>query len=185
MMNPTYASLRLFSKAALSCLVLLLGAWDARSAEPEWQVGLAQVKITPPWPVVMAGYAGRDKPFEKVETDLYAKALALKDRQGQLGVLVTSDLLGFSAAVAEPICARLQQKIGLRREQILLNSAHIHTGPQLSLNPKGRESQAAGDVQRTVEYTRQLQDQIVDLVAQAVSHLEPAQLSWSVGSVPL
>lgn len=181
MKNPTCAAIRLFSWVAVCCLVLFLGVSPAAAAEPEWQVGLAQVKITPSQPVVMAGYAGRDRPFEKVETDLYAKALALKDRQGQIAVLVTSDLLGFPAPVAEPICTRLEQKIGLRREQILLNSAHIHTGPLLNLNPKGREGQAAGDVQRTVEYTRQLQDQIVDLVERAVSRLEPAQLAWSVG----
>ena len=83
----------------LSCVVCWLGIGHVWSAEPAWQVGLAHVKITPPWPVVMAGYAGRDKPFEKVENDLYAKALALKDSQGQLAVLVTSDLLGFWAAV--------------------------------------------------------------------------------------
>src|SRR5438876_7545982 len=126
MQKQPCAWIRFSSWAALSCLVGLLGVPGARSADPEWQVGLAGVKITPPFPVVMAGYAGRDKPFEKVETDLYAKALALKDRQGQLAVLVTSDLIGFPAAVAEPICARLEQKLGLRREQILLNSAHTH-----------------------------------------------------------
>ncbi len=184
MTNQTCAKVRLCATLILSGVVWLLSVWGAMAAEPEWQVGLAQVKITPPWPVVMAGYAGRDRPFEKVETDLYAKALALKDHQGKLAVLVTSDLLGFPAAVAEPMAARLEQKIGLRREQLLLNSAHTHTGPALSLNPKGREGLAEGDAQRTVEYTRQLQNQIVELVTQAVSRLEPARLSWGVGVCP-
>src|SRR5262245_12690452 len=54
----------------------------ARAAEPEWKIGLAQVKVTPERPVFLAGYASRNKPFEKVEADLYAKALALEDRDG-------------------------------------------------------------------------------------------------------
>jgi hypothetical protein len=53
----------------------------------EWKAGLATVKITPEKPVPMAGYASRTKPFEKVEQDIYAKALALEDRQGHRAVL--------------------------------------------------------------------------------------------------
>ena len=49
-------------------------------------------------------------------------------------MLVTSDLIGFPAAVAEPICERIREKTGLKRAQILINSAHIHTGPVLSLD---------------------------------------------------
>src|SRR5215510_1434338 len=119
--------------AAVACLALLGLGPGAAAAEPEWKVGLAQVKITPERPVRMSGYAGRTKPFEKVAADLYVKALVLEDSKGQRGVLVTSDLLGFPAAVAEPICARIQKKTGLKREQILLNSSHTHAGPHLGL----------------------------------------------------
>jgi hypothetical protein len=169
--------------AAAGCLALLLAAPAARPAEPDWKVGLAQVKITPSQPVVLAGYAGRTKPFAKVETDLYAKALVLEDRLGQRAALVTTDLIGLSAAVAEPVCERLHAQTGLRREHILLNSSHTHTGPALSLDPKAREGLPAGDAQRTVEYTRQLQDRLVEVVVQAASRLEPATLSWGGGVV--
>ena len=91
-------------------------------------------------------------------TELYAKALALEDGTGRLAVLVTTDLIGLSAAVAEPVCERLASKAKLQREQILLSSSHIHTGPTLGLDPAPRDGRAAGDAQRTVEYTRQLQD---------------------------
>ena len=43
----------------------------------EWKAGLATIKITPETPVPMAGYASRVKPYERVEQDIYAKALAL------------------------------------------------------------------------------------------------------------
>jgi hypothetical protein len=162
----------------------LLTAVGAPAAEPEWKVGLAQVKITPQQPVLLAGYASRNHAFDKVESDLYAKALVVEDRQGQRAVLITSDLIGFSAAVAEPICQRLREKAGLRREQILINSSHTHTGPLLSLKPTGEQGQPAGEIQRNIDYTRQLQDTVVDLVQRAMSRLEPARLSWGVGVVP-
>jgi hypothetical protein len=145
--------------------VVLAGA--ARADEPEWKVGLAQVKITPPQPVFLAGYASRDRPFAKVTADLYAKALALEDRDGHLAVLVTTDLIGLPAAIAEPVCARLKDRAGLKRQQILLTSSHTHTGPALSLNA-GRGGGAPGDRQRTVDYTRQLQDRLVEVVTEAL-----------------
>jgi hypothetical protein len=132
---------------------------------------------------MLAGYAARTKPFEKVTTDLFVKALVLEDEQGRRGVLVTSDLIGFPAAVAEPICERIREKTGLGREQILLNSSHIHTGPTLSLTGRDADSPRAAEAQRTVEYTRQLQDKVVDVVVQAAAKLEPARLAWGGGVV--
>src|ERR1043165_9826876 len=94
----------------------------AEAVETEWKAGLATVKITPDIPVPMAGYASRTKPYEKLEQDIYAKALALEDCEGHRAVLMTTDLLGLSRAVAEPVCERIQQKTKLSRSQILLNS---------------------------------------------------------------
>src|SRR5207253_1208311 len=57
------------------------------------------------------------------------------------------------------------------------------TGPEVNLNPKPHDGMAAGDAERTVAYTRQLQDKLVELVAQALAHMEPARLSWGTGVV--
>jgi hypothetical protein len=167
--------------AAFACLASLLCGVDLYAAEPEWKVGLAQIKITPERPVQMSGYASRTKPFEKVAADLYAKALVLEDSDGHRAVIVTSDLLGFPAEVAEPICERLQKKIGLKREQILLNSAHTHAGPLLRLKAPAKDDPTAAEALRTIEYTRHLQDKVVEVVAQAAEHLQPAKLSWGGG----
>jgi hypothetical protein len=168
-------------RVVYSLIAVMLFAVLARAADADWKVGLAHVKITPEQPVHLAGYASRNHPYEKVTTDLYAKALALESKDGQLAVLVTTDLIGLSAAISEPVCERLASMAGLRREQILLSSSHIHTGPTLSLDPKPRDSQAAGDAQRTVEYTRQLQDKLVDVVQRALEKREPARLSYGAG----
>jgi neutral ceramidase len=184
MIDPKYICGGQRIPVLLALLAILMMLPPIRADEADWKVGLARVKITPDYPVFLAGYASRNKPFINVEADLYAKALALEDGHGQRVVLVTSDLIGFSASVAEPICQRLRDKTGLKREQILLNSSHTHTGPTLLLRASDREEPAGGDLERNIEYTRQLQDKIVELVQQATARLEPAKLSWGVGVCP-
>ena len=179
-MKTPYIFFALF--AGLSNLVGL--PMPLRAAEPEWKLGLAEVKITPERPLALAGYASRNHPFEKVTTDLYAKALSLEDRDGHVGVIVTTDLIGLTAAIAEPVCQRLAAKTGLNREQILLSSSHIHTGPAVTLDLKERESKTSpDDQQRTVDYTRWLQDRLVEVVERSMEKREPARLSWGNGVV--
>lgn len=162
---------------------ILSFAWhfygQARAAEPEWKVGVASVKITPERPVPMAGYAGRTKPFNQVEADIFAKAMALEDAEGNRAVLVTSDLIGFTAGVAEGICARVHEKTGLKREQILLNASHTHAGPALAMTPKSDDAESL----RTVEYTRKLQDQVAEVIVRALADLQPVRLSVGEGVV--
>jgi hypothetical protein len=169
----------------LGLLALLVWAPIAGAAGPPapfaWKVGLARVKITPGRPVFLAGYAGRNKPFTRVAADLHAKALALEDSSGRVAVLVTTDLLGLPASVAEPVCRRLAARTGLKREQILLSSSHTHTGPALSLDPKAHDGRAPGDAQRTVAYTRWLQDRLVEVAERALRKRERARLSWGSG----
>jgi neutral ceramidase len=156
----------------------------AVDVDAEWKVGLARVDITPTQPIFLSGYASRNHPYERIETKLYAKALAFEDRNGNRAVLVTTDLIGLPAAIAEPICERLHAKTGLKREQILLNSSHIHTGPALSLDPSAGDHQTPGDAARTAAYTRDLQEKIMSLVQQSLQRFEPARLSWGTGVAP-
>src|SRR5690349_14635195 len=67
---------------ALVALISFAVGFRAHAADTEWSAGIASVKITPEKPVRLAGYAARVKPFEKVDLDIYAKALALRDAQG-------------------------------------------------------------------------------------------------------
>ncbi|HXX92837.1 MAG TPA: neutral/alkaline non-lysosomal ceramidase N-terminal domain-containing protein [Planctomycetota bacterium] len=161
--------------------LILAIAIFAAPAEGDWKVGLASVKITPEEPVQMSGYASRIKPFEKVNDDLYAKAIALEDAQGHRAVLITSDLIGFKGEIADPICERIGAKTGLKREEILLNSIHTHSAPSLSLDENPRDATPAEDARRTAAYTRGLQDKVVELAVRALGKMEPARLSWGTG----
>ena len=149
--------------------------------QSQWKAGMAEVKITPESPVFLSGYASRNRPSEGVLADLYAKVLALEDRDGRQAVLITADLIGFRAEFAEPMCERIQARTGLKREQILLNASHTHTGPWPTLSAQPRGNITADGAARLVNYTRKLQSQIEEAVERALSRLEPAQLAWGTG----
>jgi len=153
----------------------------ALQGDEAWRVGMAEVKITPETPVHLSGYPSRNRPFDKVSTDLYAKALALEDAGGRRAVLVTTDLTGFRRDVAEPVCERIGEKTGLKRAEILLNSSHTHSGPVLTLNPNARGHLTADDAAKAVAYTRWMQERVAEAAVQAVGRLEPARLAWGKG----
>jgi hypothetical protein len=78
-------------------VLFLLPSWtvvtaDETEAPVVWKAGAASTKITPERRLHMAGYAGRKEPVEGTEQDLFGKALAIEDREGNRVVLVTLDL---------------------------------------------------------------------------------------------
>jgi hypothetical protein len=167
------------ARNAILTIILILSAGVA--AEAQWKAAASRVRITPERPVWLAGYDARVKPFEAVETDIWAKALAFEDEGGRRAVLVTADLIGFSAPVAELIVTKIREKTSLERNQILLNASHNHSGPALSLDPKPRGKMSAEDVGATAAYTRALAEKIAGAVAESFSRLEPVRLSWGTG----
>jgi hypothetical protein len=163
-------------RAALLLALLLQAAPDGG-----WKTGLAVAKITPPAPMLLSGYASRTRPFEGVESDLYVKVLALEDGEGGRAVLVTADLIGWNASVADPLCERIMKGTGLERRQILLNASHTHSGPRISLDPRPKKDVSEEEALQSLKYTEKLLDLIVAVVARALAKLEPARLSWGTG----
>src|SRR5262245_55899743 len=93
---------------------LCLASFAAFAAQGgDWMVGLARTKITPEQPVFMAGYASRDRPFASVHDDLEAKAIVLADDRGIRGALVTTDLIGLTAEIADPVRRRIEEQTGI------------------------------------------------------------------------
>ncbi|MCX6615407.1 MAG: neutral/alkaline non-lysosomal ceramidase N-terminal domain-containing protein [Acidobacteria bacterium] len=171
----------------LFCLSLLLPAvtWPATAASrSEWKAGVATVDITPAKPIWMAGFAARKKPSEGVARRLYAKALALEDRRGQRVVIVTSDLLGFPRAVAEPIAERIGRQYRLRRDAILFSSSHTHSGPVVRESLTSMYALDGQQAAAVLEYTAALQDKVVEVAGAALKDLAPATLSLGFGEAP-
>lgn len=165
---------------AVAFVVLPAFSASIQAQELQWKAGLASVCITPDEPVRMSGYASRKEPSSGVASDLFAKALALEDNSGKRGVIVTTDLIGFRAPIAESTCEMIIDATGLRRNQILLNSSHTHTGPTLGLDAAELDF-PEDHAKATVRYTKGLQKKIVQIVADAIERLEPASLTRGVG----
>ena len=87
-----------------------------------WQAGVARTVITPREYMWMAGFAARDKPADGILHDLWAKALALEDAQGNRVLLITTDIIGFGRDLSLSICKRLEKEYNLERKDIILSA---------------------------------------------------------------
>ncbi len=146
-----------------------------------WRAGVAAVVITPDEPLWAAGYGGRNKPVQEKLHDLHTKALVLQDERGSRLVIVTTDLLGLPAELAEAIAREIGARLNVSRENIVLTSSHTHCGPVLrgslvDIYPLDDEQRAAVD-----RYSVRLQPLVVQAAVEAASRLSPARLAWGVG----
>jgi neutral ceramidase len=170
-------------KKGILLLVLIFSFAQAREtygfitpAATGWKAGVARVNITPKQPMWMAGYGVRTKPSEGTRLELWAKALAMEDANGQKAVLVTTDLLGLPKDVSDKIREQLQARYGLAKAQVLLNSSHTHSAPVVGNALSDVYPMSAAEWKKVPEYTRNLEEQLVGLVGAALKALEPVQL---------
>lgn len=159
-------------------LTLLLMAAPAGAS---WKAGLGKVVITPREPIMMGGYASRDHPSEGVRQDLHAKALALEDESGRRVVIVTLDLSGIPKDVADPIVAQAASAYGLRRDQLMLNASHTHSGPVAGYRPRNFYHLTPQQAVVVKRYTDQLVGHVVSVIGAALKDLAPANLSFEMG----
>lgn len=161
--------------ALLSLVSLgLADHWQVSAADepgkdqaPQWKAGAATAMITPHRPMPMSGYAGRkDNPSEGTEQDLFAKALAIEDRQGHRAVIVTTDLIGIIGELRDDVENAAQEKFGLPPHALLMNASHTHCGPSY-----GRDD--------TRDYYEKLRADLIDIIGKAIDSMEPAHLTYS------
>jgi hypothetical protein len=141
-----------------------------------WKAGVARVMITPEQSMWMAGYAARDHQAEGTLHDLWAKALALEDADGELAVMISTDLLGFPKGLSEHIRDRLESEYGLTRARIILHGTHSHSGPVLKdalydIYPLDQQQ-----INLIEQYSDQLADQILVLTGKAINSMEPVRI---------
>src|SRR2546426_5993839 len=129
----------------------------------------------------MSGYASRDRPAEGTLIDLWAKALALDDGEGNRAVLVTMDLCGIDRRLSVRVCRRLQERHRLERASIALCVSHTHTGPVVGQNLRPMYALDAGQGKLVDEYTSELEDKLVAVAGEALAALAPARLELGVG----
>ncbi len=156
---------------AVCLLLALIPAFPVHAGEdpnkqaPEWKAGAASTIITPKRPLRMAGYGGRKDPAEGTEQELFAKALAIEDREGNRVVILTMDLIGVIERLRTAVAEQVQKKYQLPPQALLMNASHTHCGPAY-----GRDE--------AKDYFDSVTGTLGGLVGQALKRLEPTSLSY-------
>lgn len=142
-----------------------------------WKAGAATLKVTPQKMLWMAGYAARKKPAEGKVQELFAKALALQDEQGNKLVFVTLDLIGVPQLMRRAVAAEAEKQFKLPQANLVMNASHTHSGPSLRTTPlTEKDDQRARDAW---DYTQKLQSDLVALIGKALTDMQPARLTWN------
>jgi len=144
-----------------------------------WKAGTATVAVTPQKLLWMAGYAGRKKPAEGKVQDLFAKALALQDEQGNKLVVVTLDLIGVPQLLRQAVAQRTEKEFGLPSAHLVMNASHTHSGPSLRTTPLTDADKDNLKAKDLWEYTQKLQNDLVGLIGKALKEMQPARLTWN------
>jgi len=168
----------------MRALLLLLVHLSAIPAfAQEFRAGAAKAKITPEELGWIGGYGHRNRPAEGVAADLWARALAIRDRRGHRIVLVNADIHIFTRTLHREIAGAVRKRHGIAERDLMLVATHTHSGPALpeGFDPIiswGLDAVEMGKLDRAAVRIR---DQVLDAIARALSNLEPARLSFGRG----
>lgn len=180
---------RILRKVNVGIIALTLLVLDysepVMAAELAWRVGLARKVITPQEPLWMAGYATRTQPASGKLHDLWAKAVALEDAQGERLVCISTDLLGIPRTLEQRLADKLKAECNLRREQFLINSSHTHSGPVLDNALQDIYPMDAAQKKQVVTFSDWLTNTLVNLVKEALANRVAAELSVGQGFAQL
>lgn len=125
------------------------------------KAGSGIVDITPPQGLELGGYPHYPRYNTGAHDPLYAGCLYLSNGETEI-VIVTLDLLFFSKVHVKDVRSRVQKAVGIQAENIMISTAHTHSGPWTS----GRldiESLEAGTPQPK-EYVKELKTKLVELI---------------------
>jgi hypothetical protein len=155
----------------------LLTAVSAASGQT-LRVGAAEVVITPPAGIPMAGYYST-RLMTGVHDDLHAKAIVIES-DGHRAALVGCDLIGIPPAIIEEARQLVEKGTGIPGENVMISATHSHTGP---LIPGGgaRDGAYGGNLPIAQKYREELPRKIAQSVALASGRLTPARVSFAKG----
>ena len=166
-----------------SCLTLLLGIASSSlfAAGAEWQAGVARVVITPTEPMWLSGYGSRDHAAEGRIHDLYARATALRDPNGETAVFVATDLIGVPIKMVQAIAPVIEEKHGVPRRSLMIACSHTHCGPALDHKLSYMLDMKEADWQQVRSYQQWLNERMLEVVDSAIADLKPARISTGSG----
>lgn len=157
------------------------GIWPFHERDASWKAGVAAIEITPQESMWMSGYAGRKEPSKGTLTPLWAKALALEDPGGNRVLLVTMDVIGIDREFSTKVFQAIEDRHGLSRARVMLNTSHTHTGPVIGGNLQPMYALARDQSRKVEAYTERLHDAVLQVASQALADLAPSELYQGEG----
>ncbi len=145
------------------------------------EVGIAVRDITPELPIRLAGYAGRNRPADKLDTPLVVQALALKNASGERFVFVALDNCEVSPAFMQPVLQQLADRFQLGRGEVAVVSSHTHSAPVLEQTLTDMAQPGPEEGERIANYSRLLRTKLVEVVGAALADCRPAMLEHGLG----
>jgi hypothetical protein len=168
--------------AIAGVLLAIVVSGTAKAADqPLWKAGIAKAVITPDTPVWLAGYGTKRVPDGKLH-ELWMKALALEDAQGNVAVIITSDFQGVPKMMSDRVFAALQAKYKLQRRQVMFTFSHNHCGPRLGDDLVDYYPVEAEQEELVRAYTDAMVEKTVALVGAALANRAPASLESGAGA---
>ena len=143
--------------------------------------GVAEVDVTPDYPVRLSGYGARREETAKIKSPLYARALAIGAERPVL--LLALENCGVTASMTESVARELRRQAGIARERIVLCYTHTHNAPMLSgAAPMLFSTDIPDGHQRHIDrYTGEVTGRLVEVGLRALSNRKPSRLSYSEG----
>jgi len=145
-------------------------------------VGVARIDITPEGPILLAGYGDRKSESEGVLQPIFAKALAFGDKEKDISVIVTVDLMGIQWYMTKQLAADLSKKIGLSPSQFVICASHMHTGPEVGnlINHFARQLPPE-EIGHIDLYLEQLSAKLAQVALEAIKNRKPSFIAWGQG----
>lgn len=164
----------------LMVTALLCSVTGTACVQAGWKAGVAKAVLTPEKSVWLAGYGSKRAPDGKLH-ELWMKALALEDDDGNRCVMVTSDFQGVPKVMSDPAFVKIRKQFGLERRQIMITFSHNHCGPRLGDDLIDYYQVDAEQEKLVAEYTDVMIDTLVAMVGRSLSRLAPAELAQGEG----
>ncbi len=149
------------------------------------QVGVAEVDITPDYPIRLSGYGSRRTESDGIIQPIWSKALAIGNDTDEPVVLVTVENCGLPDELTEEVSRRIKQKTGISRAHFAACFTHTHSAPCLTnAAPFLFSSDIPPEQQETIDkYTQQLTDWMEAVALEALANREPSRLTWGIGEL--
>jgi len=138
----------------------------------ELRAGAAVVDITPEQLPVLVSGGFLSRSADSVKTPLKARAVVLDDGSEEVAIVIVDSCM-VPRHMIDEAKALASKQTGVRADRMLIAATHTHSAPS-----------CAGGLGTDAEptYWPFLRGKLVEAIAAARAHLEPARVGWAVGN---